>query len=282
MSRPTKSEDPYRVLGVPRDASPEAIKRAFRQKAKDSHPDKNPSDESAAERFRGIHEAYQTLSDKKKRAEYDRFGSTGQSSPEDFFSNFFRGFAQQRDGAFQMRSTVSYELSCTLEELYNGTVKKMKVKRSGGPGKAPSEVILEVNVRAGCQPGTKILFRGEGEEVSPGVAQDIVFVIKELPHARFTRVGPNLVTKLSVPLADALCGFTIKVEMLDGSLLEIPVEDVIRPGFQLKVPGRGFPRARAGAPPGDLLVEFDLLFPKALTDAQKERIRLAFAPPSAL
>jgi len=76
---------------------------------------------------------------------------------------------------------------------------------------------------------------------------------------------------------DALCGFVVKVELLDGSILETRIDENIRPGHQLRIPGRGFPRVRPGLPPGDLLLEFDVIFPKPLTDDQKEKLRQAFS-----
>jgi len=168
-----------------------------------------------------------------------------------------------------MRSVVTFDLVCTLEELYNGATKKMRVKRAGR-----EDAILEVKVQPGWQAGTKVTFKGEGDDGGNGVAQDICFVVKEAPHARFVRLGPNLVTKVAVDLADALCGdVALRVDMLDGSLLEFTVKDPVRPGQQIRVQGRGMPRAKAGFAPGDLVIECDIVWPEALSEQQKQKLR---------
>ena len=157
-----------------------------------------------------------------------------------------------------------FDLACTLEELYSGTTKKMRVTRTGR-----GETVLEIKVQAGWGAGTKVTFKGEGDDM-----QDIVFVIKEAPHPRFVRVGSNLVAKVKVDLVDALCGYTLKLDLLDGTTLEAKMIEVLKPGMQVVFSGRGMPRSRGGAP-GDLLVEFIVEFPKELSEAQKLRIKAA-------
>ncbi|EJU05133.1 DnaJ-domain-containing protein, partial [Dacryopinax primogenitus] len=167
-------------------------------------------------------------------------------------------------------------LKVSLEELYTGTKKKLKVSRkllSGGT----EEKILEVAVLPGYKGGTKVRFARAGNEREDGEAQDVVFVVEEKAHDVFTREGDNLVVKLEIPLVDALCGISGNktVRQLDGRMITIPAPSgVIKPGSETKVSGEGMPIRKQGAKSkGDLIVKWEIVFPDRLTASQKEAVR---------
>lgn len=283
-------KDPYATLGVPRNATLDDIKKAYKIKARELHPDKNQGSPESAEKFKEVQEAFELLKDKRKRANYDRFGSTeggGMGSPEEFFRDFFneftRGGTREAGAGFvRARSVVSYDIICSLPELYSGTIKKVKLRRVSSTIERPNETVLELKIQPGWTGGTKILFKGEGDEIgSTGVAQDVQFVIKESPHPDFVRQGAHLFTKVQVSLAEALCGCTLDINVLGVKKIQVRTDDgiVIRPGYRTVVPGEGMPSAKLGRPNGDLIVEFDVLFPLKLSAEQRNTLREVLKAP---
>jgi len=167
---------------------------------------------------------------------------------------------------------VTKKLGCTLEELYNGTVKKLKVTKKKLDG-STEEKILTINIKPGWKSGTKITFNNEGDEVAPGVFQSIVFVLEEKQHAVFVRDGDNLVVTLDISLADALTGVSGSIKTLDGRNLPITSDTIIQPGTTLRLPGEGMPISKLPGQKGDLIVKFNVRFPRSLTPAQKQQLR---------
>mmetsp|Transcript_20458 Transcript_20458/g.37142 ORF Transcript_20458/g.37142 Transcript_20458/m.37142 type:complete len:367 (+) Transcript_20458:130-1230(+) len=168
---------------------------------------------------------------------------------------------------------------CSLEELYNGKTKKMKITRKSKTPGRPTEKILELPIRPGFKAGTRITFSGEGDEIEPGVAEDIVFVIREKTHDRFVREGDDLHYRIKLNIADALCGFSRDIVMLDTKPRikrlnqKTPVSNITTK----VIAGEGMPISKQPGKKGDLIVTYDVEFPKEeLTDDQKEKIRAAF------
>ncbi|GJJ08381.1 hypothetical protein Clacol_002595 [Clathrus columnatus] len=172
---------------------------------------------------------------------------------------------------------VTRPLKVSLEDLYTGTTKKLKVGRkllSGGT----EEKILEVEVQPGWKAGTKIRFPNAGNEQASGESQDVVFVIEEKPHPRFTRDGHDLITTLDLPLVDALTGSggSKTIDALDGRKVRVPLTSgIVKPGSETRVSGEGMPIRKAGTTKsrGDLLVKWNVVFPDRLTPNQKEELR---------
>jgi len=134
--------------------------------------------------------------------------------------------------------------------------------------------ILEVPIKAGWKKGTKITFEEKGDEMPGVIPADIIFVIDEKPHPVFTRTGDDLIHKRRIPLIDALCGTVFELKHLDGSILSIPIEDVASPDRKLIRKGKGMPNSKTGKA-GDLLLQFEVIFPTRLRPEQKEMIRQA-------
>eukprot|EP00250_Pteridium_aquilinum_P035294 c9088_g1_i1 orf=274-1302(+) len=333
--------DYYRVLDVPKSASDDDLKKAYRKLAMKWHPDKNPNNKKDAEaKFKQISEAYEVLSDPQKRAIFDQYGEEGlkgQVPPptggggagytsgegpsgfrfnprnaEDIFAEFFGGsspfsmggmggrggrnpFSDNMFGGFgstesvfrsfndpgpaagpRKAASIENKLPCTLEELYTGSTRKMKISRNivDASGKTISvEEILTIEVKAGWKKGTKITFPEKGHEQPNVVPADLVFVIDERPHSVFKRDGNDLIVTHKVPLADALTGTTVTITTLDGRTLTIPCNEIITPSYEKVVPKEGMPIAKEPGKKGNLRIKFDVKFPSRLTTEQKAGVK---------
>ena len=179
-------------------------------------------------------------------------------------------------------SEITRPLKVSLEDLYNGATKHLKVGRKLLDGTTEDKV-LEIQIHPGWKSGTKIRFPHAGNEQHSGQAQDLVFVVEEKPHEVFKREGNDLYANLKVPLVEALAGppggvgkLSKTLELLDGRKLQIPVPmGVVKPGQTMTIPGEGMPIRKDGAvqKKGDLVVQWDVVFPDRLTTAQKEGVR---------
>lgn len=193
------------------------------------------------------------------------------------------GFGQRNNRAPQKAPPIKHKLRLTLEELYSGCTKKMKITRNRVDDRGqlqPSAKVVEIAVRPGWKAGTKVTFEREGDERQGEIPSDIVFEIAEAKHARFTRRGDDLVYKRAVTLTEALVGVKVRVAALDGSTVEVDVsEGGIYPGLTRTLKGKGMPVSKREGQFGDLIVEFDVIFPKTkLTQAQKQLILDAKLP----
>jgi len=307
----------YNILGVERNASPEQIKKSYRKLAMKWHPDRNTDNKEEAEsKFKEIGEAYSVLSDDKKRKQYDLLGSDGMNNAsfssgnhftfnhaEDLFKQFFgdsnplmddmfgsmssRHFGAMGDfGSFGSRprgpvkgQIVQHKLYLSLEELYNGTKKTMKVSRKrlnpdGRTTKQESKV-LKIEVKRGWKAGTKITFPKEGDELPGIIPADIQFIIGEKPHTVFQRDGNQLVMKREVSLKEALLGsLIVSVQTLDNRSLQIAINKIVSPGYVHRVKGEGMPISKSnGREKGDLLIQFQVRFPSSLSLQQQNMVR---------
>ncbi|KAJ3317290.1 hypothetical protein HDU76_001241 [Blyttiomyces sp. JEL0837] len=213
------------------------------------------------------------------------FGGFGHGMPGGMPGGFAKGAGRGRPtpghgGGPSPAQTVKRPLPVTLEDLYKGCTKKLKVTRKmldGASGRAvTTEKVLEVQIKPGWKAGTKIKFAGEGDELPTGGAQDIEFVIEEKPHGRFTRNGDNLRVEVEVDLVEALTGFVKKVTMLDGRVIDVKGgsgTSVVKPGDETIVIGEGMPISKTPGKKGDLVVAYKVKFPNSLTEAQKVGVK---------
>ncbi|MBC2899593.1 hypothetical protein CFC21_112421 [Triticum aestivum] len=301
--------DYYNILKVNRNASLEDLKKSYRRLARTWHPDKNPTGGAEAEaRFKQITEAYEVLSDPEKRAIYDQYGEEGLK--DDIFNEFMASnkpytFGQDRrrfqpahrtsavNGRSEASSSSQKEpgtstshlekpppvkktLLCTLEELYNGTKRKMKITRNvaKSDGKVELETeILQVEVLPGWKKGTKMTFPNKGDTLPGYLPQDLTFVIDMKPHDTYTLEGNNLLVSQEIPLVDALAGTTINLRTLDGRSLPVRVEEVVRPGQEIVIENEGWPIRKEPGKKGSLRIRFDVAFPARLSSLQRAAIR---------
>jgi DnaJ family protein B protein 4 len=191
-----------------------------------------------------------------------------------------RGFRQQQQqSAFEAEKppAIKRPFPISLEDLYKGVVKRLKVTRKlrdGATGRPVStDKILTINVKPGWKAGTKIRFPGEGDELENGQTQDIEFIVEEKPHSVFKREGDNLRITITLTLVEALTGFHKSIKTLDDRTLSVNnTKSVIHSGQESRVPNEGMPNSKTGRK-GDLLIAYEVKFPTSLTDAQKEGIK---------
>lgn len=332
--------DYYKVLGVDQTATDEDLKKAYRKFAMKWHPDKNPNNKKEAEaKFKQISEAYDVLSDHRKRTVYDQYGLVGLEgsrpppcsrggstecrshtrSADAVFSEFFGGadpfcsrghaspfnspgnanpfgsmkgpFGDNIFAAFgrgrgsncgdvakrpKKEPQIENSLLCSLEELYKGATKKMKIQREviDSTGRStPVEEILSIDIKAGWKKGTKVTFPNKGNEKSNTIPADLVFIVDERPHKRFMRDGNDLIVVKHITLLEALTGFTTRLTTLDGRDILIPINSIVNPGHEEIVPNEGMPISKDPSAKGNLRVRFYIRFPTTLTLEQKDVLR---------
>ena len=298
--------DPYQTLGVARNADDAAIKKAYRKLAKELHPDRNTDNPQAAERFAAVAAAYDLLSDKDKRARFDRgeidnegnpkspFGfGTGAAGGNPFHARGFRpgagpggaaGFEFQNDGG---------DFGSIFDELFGGGGGPFGGRRRGGPppqqkgadvayrltvsfedaaALRPQRVHLangktiELKLPAGVETGTQRRLAGQGEP-GPGGPGDAIVTIEVQPHRFFTREGDDVRLDLPVRLDEAVLGGKVKVPTVDGPVM-VTVPRGSTSGKVLRLGGKGFHRATGGR--GDQLVTLLVDLPSG--DAELERL----------
>lgn len=269
------------------------------------------SREVVESKFVEISEAYHVLSDAKLRAIFDQYGEKGlkngavngdggkispwnyNANPEEQFNAFFGSFSPFADyfdeeggyaNLFANNSKKAgpkldahvLNIYCSLEELFKGCSKKQKVVRqklkADGSNTVPEEKTMTIEVNAGWREGTKITFANEGDEGKGRTTGDIIFVLKEIPHNKFTRTKHDLAYTADITLVEALTGCIVYVNTLDGRKLPIPINQIVQPGYVKTVKGEGMPKGNSSGR-GDLIITFNISYPEFLTDDQKVAIK---------
>jgi len=214
------------------------------------------------------------------------FTSNGGEASDGMFADPFHGFGMHSGAAGGQRRvkqdpTVQHDLPVTLEDICHGCTKKMKITRKivGNDGTTRTEdKVLTINIKPGWKSGTKITFPKEGDQLPGRVPADIAFVIKDKPHPKFKREGADIRYVNKIPLRDALCGVSLKIPTLDGNAIPFKTSNVVKPHSIERVSGQGLPNPKLGGRRGDLIVEFDVRFPDALSPAAKDLIMNALPP----
>jgi DnaJ-class molecular chaperone len=302
MTMATK-RDYYDILGVKKGATPEELKKAYRELALRSHPDRVPPDQKkdAENTFKEISEAYAVLTDPQKRALYDQYGHSGVDQKfrqEDifrgtdfrsvfegmqgngfgggFFENIFgdlgfelftpRGRKKRRGSSADAESRAAdleAPLAVTLEEAYRGVEKTVSVPRGG------ETRTLSVTVPAGVKSGSRLRMKGEGEQGDRGRG-DLYLVVEVLPHMAFQREGSDLLTEVTATLPQALLGAELSVPTMEGSVI-MRIPPGTQGGTTFRLRGKGMPDVR-GKGTGDELVKVSVEIPRNLSSRQKELV----------
>lgn len=173
---------------------------------------------------------------------------------------------------------VEVALKLTLEELYTGCTKKMKITRkvlnADGRSTHDEDKFIEIPVAPGWKAGTKVTFEKHGDEAPGIVAADMIFTVEEKPHFVFERQGNNLVHKANVSLKQALVGGEVLIKHLDGRQIRVPYAGPVSPSSSQVVTGEGMPISKTGGKQkGDLIVKFNVVFPDRLTPEAKEALK---------
>ncbi|MDR2018804.1 MAG: DnaJ domain-containing protein [Syntrophobacterales bacterium] len=303
-------KDYYDILGVAKGASDDDLKKAYRKLALKYHPDKNPGDKSAEEKFKEISEAYAVLSDKEKRAQYDQFGMGGfqqRYSEEDIFKGFSmgdlfkdlgfgggdmfnvifggrgRGAGRQRhqrqQPGFDFRDFITREQpegpGMGLDIHYELEIPFMDAVK--GSQKQVSFTThygteeMSVKIPAGISTGKKLRLNGKGN-ADPGTGRrgDFYITVKVGEHPVFRRVDNDLYVTKEIRLTDMLLGAEVEVPSADGAK-RVRIPAGMKSHGKVRLKGLGVPGLGKAAQ-GDLYVEVVPEIPKKLTDKQKELI----------
>ena len=265
-------KDYYSILGVEKSADGEAIKKRYRKLARELHPDKTKGDKTLEERFKAVSEAYDILSDDKKRAEYDQaralyqqggipnggfqgnFSAGGFGDLGDIFGNLFGGQRGPRRGAdMQAQATISFR------ESINGT--QLTFNSPSGP--------VTTKIPAGVQDGARIRVRGKGAqgEAGPG---DLYITVNVSGHPIFSRRDDNIHLVLPVTFPEAALGADVSVPTLSGEEVTLRLAAGTANGKVLRIKGRGI--ARKDGSSGDLLVTIEVAVPQRVDGKAKKAL----------
>lgn len=288
--------DYYEVLGVDKSATAEEIKKAFRKKAVELHPDRG-GDEA---KFKEANEAYEVLKDSQKRRAYDQFGHAagadqagggfGGGNPfgagfggfqgqgfdpneirfdfgggiNDIFDMFFRG---------QQNRTRDVEISVVIDfdEAVKGTTKQLSLRVADNKNGGRKQEEVKIKIPAGIDSGQAIKLEGKGEVNQNDDRGDLYVRVQVRPDSRFEREGNNIITKATVDMVDAALGIEIDVETISGKV-KLKVPGGTQPGKVLKLSGKGMPIINSDRH-GDHYVVVEVEIPTKLSGKQKEALK---------
>ena len=269
--------DYYQILGVDRNASQDAIKKAYRSLASKHHPDKGGD----TVKFQEIQAAYATLSDPQKKEQYDNPQPQGMHFThggvppgfEDMFAQMFGGggnpfFGGGRQPPPQRNRTLNLQTQISLEDAFHGKELIANIQLPSGKNQT-----LEVKIPAGINDGMTLRLAGMGDDSIGNVPRgDIHLTVSILPHPVYQRQNDDLIRTLSVNCLDAIIGKTMTFDTLDNRTLEIAISAGTQPGQILSVNGYGMPNINNNGMKGRLLIQVEITIP-TLTESQKDLIR---------
>jgi DnaJ-class molecular chaperone len=272
--------DPYEILGVAKDASADDIRRAYRKLAKQHHPDLNPGNKAAEDKFKAVSSANDLLSDPEKRARFDRgeidasgeprperagyrsyadapgfggrYGAGGGADMGDIFADLFSQ-AQDRGNRQARGRDVAYTLAVDFTDAITGTQQRLSL---------PDGRTLDVRVPPGMEDGQTLRLRGQGGAgINGGPSGDALIEVHVYPHKLFRREGNDILMDLPITLKEAVLGGRVTVPTATGAVA-MTVPPRTDTGAVLRLRGRGVP-ARGNHPAGDQLVTLKIVVPDA-------------------
>jgi len=272
----------YEDLGVKKDASADEIKKAFRKLAQKHHPDRGGNEAE----FKKINEAYETLGDANKKAEYDArgrrpgghagFTHRGGPSPfeygfdgdpgnlHDFINQVFGGgFSQYRQQVINRNITVQYEIS--LEDAYLGLERQLDINLPSGAVRS-----VHVKIPPGVTDGSKLKFAGLGDNsqqsAPPG---DLIVVIRIRNSPKWHRQNNDLITTIKVSALDAILGCEVQVEHIDKRYINVKIPPGTQPNAKIRLKGKGMISTRT-KDYGNLILLVEVIVPDKITEEQRK------------
>ncbi|MBN2611656.1 MAG: J domain-containing protein [Bacteroidales bacterium] len=300
-------KDYYKILGVAKSATQDEIKKAYRKLAVKYHPDKNPGNKQAEERFKEINEAYEVLGDAEKRKKYDQLGANWKqfqhANADDFgFSHFGKGSPGSENFYFEGDlGDLFGETRNGFSDFFNAFFGNFGIRtsgfsssrqmRKGGDYKAELELslsevlngtsrLLSVNgeklrlqIKPGAYSGQELRIKGKGQQGHPGGKPgDILIKIKIVPEKDYVIEGYDLVKKVDIDLYTAILGGKIETQTLSGKL-SIAVPKGSQTGSKLRLKGRGIPKYGKPGEAGDLYVQLNIIIPRNLSEEEIKLFR---------
>jgi curved DNA-binding protein len=271
--------DYYEALGVQRGASDDEIKKAYRKLAMKHHPDRGGD----ATAFQKIQEAYATLSDPNKKAQYDnpqqQFGGMPPGFEDLFRGGGFEGFFGGGGNPFfgggfrqrqpQRNQDMNLETTITLAEAYTGKDVMATVTLPSG-----RDQVLEIKIPPGIQTGQRLRLAGVGDDRHAHLPRgDMYLNVRILIDPRYERRGDDLYRNIRITAWDAMLGKDIIIDSIEGKELNVTIPPGSQPGSTLRLSGYGMPNVQDPRFKGNLMLNLEVTIPKNLTDTQKELIK---------
>jgi len=281
------SDDPYKTLGVAKDASKAEISKAYRKLAKELHPDLNPGDRDAEERFKKLSAAYQLLKDPEKRKRYDNgeIDASGAEKPQQRYyreyadageagryhstagfqdfadvSDIFADLVGRRDGARGSRTAmrargpdIHYRMEVAFLEAVNGAKRRITM---------PDGKTIDLTIPAGTRNESVLRLKGKGHPgLGGGPSGDALVEIAVLPHHLFRRKGDDILIDLPITLDEAVLGGKVEVPTVSGRVI-LTIPPGVSSGRVMRLKGKGV--KATGRPAGDHLVRLSIAMPQEI------------------
>ncbi len=306
------AKDYYKILGIPKSASSDEIKKAYRKLAMKYHPDRNKDDKDAEAKFKDISEAYAVLSDKEKRKQYDMYGSEGfqnRFTQEDIFRDFdfgsifrefgfetgghgrnifsqiFGGTARDNFGSGRSRYHSPFGAQTGMSKPSKGKdivyqlaitldeALKTSEKLISYQNEAHKQEKVSVKIPAGISTGKKLRLRGKGYPgMNGGPNGDLYIQVKVLDHPLFKREGDDLFLTKDVKYSEAVLGSEVDVPTLDKKTLRLKIPPGSQGNARFRLKGYGMPHMN-GQGQGDAYVILNIAVPKALNKKQEDLVK---------
>lgn len=286
----SKTRNYYDVLGITdRTCNRSDIKKAYRRLAMDCHPDKHmldlPNDKKIAEdRFKEINNAYEILSDPRRRKQYDQSGSIDHrfNDASDVFNEFFKSFNENNghrihvhlhntpddDDIISKDEPIEMDLNLTLEEMYNGCSKKIHLTRTVKDKNKVEHEIITIHVKPGWREGTKITFNCKGDIRPQHEPADLVLTLKQIPHSVFTREVNDLIIILEINALEIMTETDRQIVCIDDETvsINIPPNLFSNPKYTCRLLNKGMPIRKEGVVigRGDMIIKFLIKFNKKI------------------
>jgi DnaJ-class molecular chaperone len=293
-----EQENPYKILGVEKNATTEEIKKAYRKLSLKHHPDRNNNSSESTIKFQAISKAYETLIDPVKRATYDNpfnvpnthnmqfppgFNvfrmDTGGNIDMNAFLNSFMNDINKQDGSpffnpfhsnLNKPSPIVKNVSITLQEAYTGCMKPIEIERwvvtttNNSREKCFEKETIYAQIPQGVDDNEIIIYRNKGNIINENIRGDIKVIVSIINNTNFIRKGLDLHYKSKISLKEALCGFTIELEHIDGRKFKINNGNghVIGFNYSKTVQQLGMKRQNHV---GNLVIEFEVIFPEKIS-----------------
>tara|TARA_Y100001970_G_scaffold37997_1_gene46925 strand:+ start:2234 stop:3253 length:1020 start_codon:yes stop_codon:yes gene_type:complete len=288
-------KDLYSILNVSKSSNDNEIKKAYKKLAFQYHPDKNKSKDSEI-KFKEISEAYEILTNPDKRRMYDNFGYDAISgdlppiNPMDLFQSLFNvdfsGLGETMNSNIfvfsdlssmpfgPLQNKMTYNLECSLEELYHGTQKEFQIQHMTQKGPKSTKYII--NVKKGSKTGDNIVVKEGGNYISElGIIEDLVIQIIEIDHPKYKRKNNDLYIEEKITLSEALTGVQLYIDHLDGPL-SVKISEIVKPNQMFQVFSKGMPIKHDDKTLtdgneddfGNLIIDLIIIFPESLNDKQ--------------